>query len=284
MHMTEHDNRGTAPEDYPAETSTDPELTQRTKDYNSARIFADAHGGSEQLGVPSLTWGAGQLRRIHLIESHIGLKNRRILDVGCGIGAYVQHLRTMSEKTYGIDIEWDRVSQGATEVPGLVVASGDALPFGESSFDVIIFNEVLEHVTDQQQTLLEAARVLTVGGHIVIFVPNRGFPFETHGIYWRGTYHFGNYPFVNYLPMTWRNKLVPHARVYSSMDIKLLLKGLPFKPIEKTIIYPGFDGIRARHDRLGWLLQNLLHRSEQTPLRMFGLSHFIILERTEKQT
>ncbi len=53
------------------------------------------------------------------------------------------------------------------------------------------------------------------GGRIVLFVPNRGYPFETHGIYWKGKYYFGNKLFVNYLPRALRNKLAPHVRVYS---------------------------------------------------------------------
>ena len=45
-------------------------------------------------------------------------------------------------------------------------------------------------------------RVGKPGGRAVIFCPNRGYPFETHGIYWNGKYHFGNKFFVNYLPRT----------------------------------------------------------------------------------
>ena len=43
-------------------------------------------------------------------------------------------------------------------------------------------------------------RVTGVGGRIVVFVPNRLYPFETHGIYWRGRYRFGNTPLISWLP------------------------------------------------------------------------------------
>ena len=48
------------------------------------------------------------------------------------------------------------------------------------------------------------------GGRLVLFCPNRGWPFEQHGIYWRGHYRFGNIPLVNYLPRVWRDQLAPH--------------------------------------------------------------------------
>ena len=119
------------------------------------------------------------------------------------------------------------------------------------------------------------------GGHLVIYAPNRGFPFETHGVRWRGRYHFGNFPLVNYLPRVLRDRLVPHARVYTGRDLRRLWSGLPFRAIERTVVYPGFDGIRSRNEILGRALQATLHRAESTPMRVFGLSHFVILERRD---
>ena len=55
--------------------------------------------------------------------------------------------------------------------------------------------------------IAECAAVLAEGGRLVLFCPNRGYPFETHGIYIRGEYRFGNKFLVNYLPKKWRNRL-----------------------------------------------------------------------------
>ena len=244
-----------------------------------ARSFARAHGGRVELGVPSLVWGPGQERRLRLIRERIPLRGRRVLDVGCGLGQYVRRIRELPAESYGIDIEPARVREGAAETPGLLLASAEALPFADGSFDVILLNEVLEHVGDERASLREAARVLPPGGHLVIYAPNRGFPFETHGVRWRGRYRFGNFPLVNYLPGALRDRLVPHARVYGAGELRRLWQGLPFRTLERTVVYPGFDGIRSRHERLGRLLQATLHGAESTPLRAFGLSHFVILER-----
>lgn len=248
--------------------------------HTDAKSFAHAHGANVRLGVPSLVWGPGQERRLQLIRDRIPLQERRVLDVGCGLGQYVRRIRELPATSYGIDIESDRVREGARLTPGLLLASADSLPFAAASFDVILLNEVIEHVSDERGTLRECARVLPPGGHLVIYAPNRGFPFETHGVQWRGRYRFGNIPLVNYLPHRLRDKLVPHARVYEARELRRLWRGLPFREIERTVVYPGFDGIRSRNERLGKALQATLHRAESTPLRALGLSHFVILERT----
>ncbi len=246
---------------------------------DDAKSFAHAHAGNVELGVPSLVWGPGQERRLQLIRDRIPLTGRRVLDVGCGLGQYVRRIGELAGESYGIDIEAARVRAGARATPGLLLASAGALPFADGSFDVILLNEVIEHVADERLTLSEAARVLRPGGHLVIYAPNRGFPFETHGVQWRGQYRFGNFPLVNYLPRVLRDRLVPHARVYTGRELRRLWSGLPFRTIEQTVVYPGFDGIRSRNEPLGRALQATLHRAEATPLRVFGLSHFVILER-----
>ena len=94
-------------------------------------------------------------------------------------------------------------------------AASETLPFRDGAFDVVVLNEVIEHVHDDAATVREALRVTRPGGHIVIYAPNRLYPFETHGIYLRSKFIFGNIPLINWLPDPLRNKLVPHARAYT---------------------------------------------------------------------
>ena len=178
------------------------------------------------LGEPSYVWRSGQERRLDLVRQYIPLEDRRVLDVGCGVGTYVRRLRELSGEVAGIDISLDRLKTGAASAPNLLAAVGEHLPFAPSVFDMILLNEVIEHVEDDRRTLEECLRVLRPGGHIVIFAPNRLYPFETHGIYLRGRYVFGNIPLVNYLPGPIRNRLVPHARAYGVSDMRRLVDGL----------------------------------------------------------
>jgi SAM-dependent methyltransferase len=156
---------------------------------------------------------------------------------------------------------------------------GEALPFPSNSFDLILSHEVLEHVQDDQVAINEIVRTLSPGGRLVLFCPNRGYPFETHGHYWRGQYHFGNTPLINYLPRSLRDELAPHVNVYTRRDLAKLFKGLPVKFIERRTVFGAYDNIIARKPKIGKFLRSVLQRLEKTPLQVFGLSHFWVVEK-----
>ena len=126
-------------------------------------------------------------------------------------------------------------------------------------------------------------RVLKPQGRAIIFCPNRLYPFETHGHYWQGQYHFGNTPLINYLPNSLRRKLAPHVRAYTSGDIKKLIHGLPVTVINHSQIYPGYDNIAARKPAVGRVLKRITYTLEKTPLRRFGLSHLLVIEKTDNR-
>lgn len=231
-----------------------------------------------QLGAPSWVWRAGQQRRLDLLPRWVPLEGRRILDIGCGVGMYLRAFLQYSDSVAGLEIDRHRAIQARSVAP-VFQGRGESLPFRDGAFDIVFLNEVLEHVDDDHHTLTEAARILARGGHVAIFVPNRLYPFETHGIYWRGRYHFGNFPLVNYLPNALRNRLVPHARAYAWADLQRTFDGLPFHVVHHGYVYPGFDNIKARFPMIGDILRKVLYALERTPLQVFGLSHFLVLQR-----
>ncbi|MBI2304568.1 MAG: class I SAM-dependent methyltransferase [Chloroflexi bacterium] len=230
-------------------------------------------------GHPSYVWRYGQDRRLAILRRYAPLDGKKILDVGCGIGTYLARFRAFSPQVYGVDIDRDKVKQGSRELPYLATACAENLPFQDGVFDVILLHEVLEHVTDDGEALQEAYRVAKEGGRIVIYVPNRLYPFETHGFYLGKRYVFGLLPLVNYLPQPLRRLLVPHVRVYLGRDLKRLFRGLMVAVIAHSYLFPGFDGIAARRPWLGRLLRYLIYPLERSPLRIFGLSHFLVLEK-----
>jgi SAM-dependent methyltransferase len=239
------------------------------------------------LGHPSYVWGFGQERRLDLIRRYAPLENRLILDVGCGLGMYVQAFRRFSQDVHGVDIDAEKVAEASLALDNLRVASAENLPYPEGMFDVVLSHEVIEHVGDDRQALVEAVRVLKSpepmagrpGGRLVIFAPNRLYPFETHGAYWGGRYHFGNIPLINYLPDRWRSHLCPHVRAYTRRGLRQLLAGLPVRIIVHTQIFPGYDKIMHRHSTVGHALRKITFSLESSPLRLLGLSHLLVVEK-----
>jgi SAM-dependent methyltransferase len=233
-------------------------------------------------GHPSYVWRLGQERRLEMIARAGRLAEgcgARVLVDGCGVGMYVRALRRFTPHVYGLDIEPERVIEARQASPLVHVAAAEALPYPAATFDLVLSHEVLEHVADDKLAAQEIVRVLKAGGRAVIFAPNRAYPFETHGVFWRGEYHFGNVPLVNWLPDALRDKLAPHVRAYRARELRQLFAGLPVRLVTHTQIYPGYDNIVARRPRFGPPLRRLSYALEKTPLRRFGLSHLLVVER-----
>ncbi|HEX5836316.1 MAG TPA: class I SAM-dependent methyltransferase [Anaerolineales bacterium] len=234
-------------------------------------------------GEPSYVWRAGQQRRLEMIVHAAGERIKgRILENGCGVGMYVEHLSPLGGQVTGLEYDFERAVEAHVNSPHIVNAAGEFLPLPASTFDLILSHEVIEHVQDDRDAIREMVRALKPGGRLTLFCPNRGYPFETHGIYWRGSYRFGNKFFVNYLPRSLRDKLAPHVRVYSRKDLEKLFEGLPVAFIERTIIFGAYDNIIARFGPLGTAVRGALQFLEKTPLKIFGLSHFWVVEKTKE--
>ncbi len=62
-------------------------------------------------------------------------------------------------------------------------------------------------------------------------------------------------------------------------DLERLFGGLPIRYVERTIIFGAYDNIIARTAALGRALRGVLQFLERTPLRIFGLSHFWVIEK-----
>src|SRR3990172_4439807 len=233
-----------------------------------------------QRGEPSYLWRAGQQRRLEMILQAAGeLIKGDVLDNGCGVGMYVKHLGEHAGNVFGMEYEFERLLAARPFSPLLACAAGEHLPFPSERFDLVLSHEVLEHVADDRRAVEEIVRVLRTGGLLALFVPNRGYPFETHGVYWRGKYHFGNKLLVNYLPAFLRDRLAPHVRAYTRRDLTRLFAGLPVRLLERTVIFGAYDNLIEKFGAFGRFLRLVLQAMEKTPLHIFGLSHFWVVEK-----
>jgi SAM-dependent methyltransferase len=241
------------------------------------------HSPSDQAAVrgePSYIWRSGQERRLDMIGHWARLKNAIVLEAGCGVGTYSSQIRRrFSPHVEAFDLESERVKAAQVDTPHALVAAAESLPYRSNRFDTVLSNEVIEHVADDRFAAAEMVRVLKPGGRIVLFCPNRWYPVEQHGHYWKGEYHFGNTPLINYLPDRWRNQLAPHVRTYTARGVRHLFDGLPVKVVYHTRIFGGYDNIIQRYPRLGHWMRSTLYALERTPFRVLGLSHLLVIEK-----
>ena len=241
-----------------------------------------SHGGAGEevrLGRPSYVWGFGQERRFQLLLPYLAAEPGPMLDIGCGVGVYLRRFRQEGVASFGMDVERGNLSEAVAEGLPVAMAVGEALPFPNEAFGTVLLHEVIEHFEDDTAALREAVRVIRPGGRIFIFAPNRLYPFETHGIYLGRRYVFGNIPLVSYLPNGLRRRFCPHVRAYTTGGLRRLLAPLPCRTLAHVQIFPGYDKIFRRWPYLARLVRRLTYLAERTPLRVFGLSHFVVLEK-----
>ena len=112
----------------------------------------------------------------------------RVFDCGCGLGWTLKVIEELYDcKLSGIDNDLERLRSASKEIgPGVEVAAADVLhlPFPDAAFDKVILSEVLEHVPEDLESLLEVRRVVRPGGLIAITVPNHDYPLLWDPINW----------------------------------------------------------------------------------------------------
>lgn len=241
--------------------------------------MSDTHSQQAALrGEPSYVWRSGQDRRLNMMRDWVDLHGR-ILDNGCGLGTYLAALSPYSQQRFGLEVELERAAKALPAATGIAQAVGEQLPFANNTFDLLLSNEVIEHVQDDTLYAAEMVRVTKPGGRILLFCPNRWYPVEQHGIFWRGQYKFGNIPLVNYLPDAVRNQLAPHVRTYTKRSLFSLFQSLPVRFVHHERLFGGYDNIAYRWPKLGPILRRALYTVEKTPLALLGLSHLLVLEK-----
>ena len=225
---------------------------------------------------------AVDVRRRQIIE-HVPVKGKSILDIGCGNGLYTLALAGLAKESVGVDIGWEALTEAEENKVRLgrdtefVRALAESLPFAERSFDIVLAIEVLEHVRSEEGAMQEAGRVLKDRGWLVVYVPNKLYPFETHGLRIRdrcySVFH-GSVPFLSWAPEFIRRRFAG-ARIYSRKQIVRLVEGYGFVVQDVDYMYPPLDKLGSELAR-GVLRKMLAVLESNRLLRRFGMSVFIV--------
>lgn len=89
----------------------------------------------------------------------IALEPQNVLDVGCGDGAFVATMAAAGVPCEGVDPDPARVAAGRAAGHALRQAHGEALPYADGAFDVVVSGFSAHHMTDLARFLAEACRV-----------------------------------------------------------------------------------------------------------------------------
>lgn len=160
---------------------------------------------------------------LNLIKKYIPKPfEKRVLDIGCGLGILVNALSTIGAKAEGIDKhilgEWGiKGIQELWDKKGIKIKVNDFLlePYADSSFDVIISEDVFEHLKyTQKEFLNKIYKLLRPGGIMILATPN------LTSFLKRAQMLFGKSPYWNLNDFFLNKQPYGHVREFTGSEIR----------------------------------------------------------------
>jgi SAM-dependent methyltransferase len=208
----------------------------------------------------------------------------RWLDMGCANGGYdAALLEAGASEIVGVDVEPSRLE--IAQARGLERADyrlldGETLPFEDDAFDGVWMNEILEHVRDESLVLSEVNRVLRRGGVLALISPNRWFPFEGHGMEFRGFRVPRPVPLLPWLPRSIGDRVM-QARNYWPRELVQRVEDAGLSIVEVSYIWPVFEAYPWLPGNFVRWYQKHVDAFDHMPVfRRFGVSTMVIGRRT----
>jgi SAM-dependent methyltransferase len=185
----------------------------------------------------------------------------RVLDYGCGKGQIVELLLAKGIDAYGCDVFYEGGSYRSAVSPDLVdrgriAEMHDRIPFPDSHFDIVLNNQVMEHVPDLDLVLREIHRVMKPGAVLLSLFPDRSVWREGHR----------EVPFLHWFPKG-------NLRVYYAFAFRLAGRGAIHQEtpkfrwaqescdwIDRWCYYRSYNAIRAAYSRYFSRLEHIESR------------------------
>ena len=157
-------------------------------------------------------------------------RGKRVLDAGCGAGYGAAELAHVAQAVTGIDCAADAVgfARENYRLPNLQFeqASCTALPHKDSSFDLVVGFEVIEHLDNWRDFLREVRRVLAPNGVFVVSTPNKSYYTESRGADGANPFHVHEFEFEEFRAEL--KAIFP----YVSLFLENHVAGVTFQPHE----------------------------------------------------
>jgi 2-polyprenyl-3-methyl-5-hydroxy-6-metoxy-1,4-benzoquinol methylase len=144
-----------------------------------------------------------------------GLPPGRLLEVGCGSGAFLEAATKAGWSAIGTDVDQHAI-ESARRRYGVEAHVGELseFQFESKSFDAVVMNNVIEHVSNPLNTIIECRRILRPGGRIVIITPNlNSYGHSLYGKHWRGL------------------EIPRHLHIFTVSSLKLMARAARFRKI-----------------------------------------------------
>lgn len=183
-----------------------------------------------------------QMKRLRAVACFGGgLAGKRVLDLGSGMGGFLVAAANNGFSAIGVEPNVDYATMTRLRaarydcVPALARAVGEHLPFAAASFDLVLAQDILEHVQNPDDVLREIARVLRPNGIALVTAINRRAWRDPH-------YHLAG---INYLPRRIGERLVA--------ALGRTKRGAAFTDAQRlsAMYYDSFAGFTRRADAAG---------------------------------
>lgn len=116
----------------------------------------------------------------------------KALDVGCSSGDGMRLLHEVGWDVYGLDVNKDAIERANDLFPGRAfLGQIEDMNWPDEEFDLVRMSHVLEHLRNPLETLIGIRRILKVGGHLIISMPNTN---SLEALLFQSTWHAWDFP------------------------------------------------------------------------------------------